>query len=106
MFQSDKRNNLNKMKNEITSSIVNSLTRSDKNPVINHEVVTKLVLQLEDEGEYLIELQRKHIESVFDEYKTMIIGYEIEDTIVSIKKKDFLLKTMYKVASYKECLTK
>jgi len=106
MYQSDNRNNLNKMGKDLASSIVNGLTRSDNKSELNHDVIKKLVLSLQDEGEYLIELQRKHLESVFDEYKTLIIGYEIEDTIDSIKKKDFLLKTMYKVASYKECLNK
>ncbi len=84
----------------------NIFNQSDKNYKLDHEFLKKLVLELQDEGEYLIELQRKHLESIYDEYKTMIIGFEINDTIDSIKKKDFLLKTMYKVSSYKECLNK
>lgn len=84
----------------MSSKLSENISTSDK----NHQLVKSLVREIQDEGQYLVELQRRHLESVFDDYKTMITGWEITETLASIKKKDFLLKTMYRLDSYKECL--
>lgn len=60
----------------------------------------ELIKQIDEEAHYLVSLQRKHLESVFDPLHSWVVQDEIEQTQESLYRKDQIVKTLYKIAQF------
>ena len=73
---------------------------TDMDLVTNQRLIDKLIADMKEESRYLLTLQRKKLDTVYDPLHTWVIEEEIVQTEENLFKKGEVLKTIFKIARF------